>query len=75
MNSVEFAIKFTASALIQAKNSMASFTRNPKVRQKDIELSTSVLEVLQENLKRWRNELVQPSQNKLGDANVASHQK
>lgn len=54
---------------------MASFTRNPKVRQKDIELSTSVLEVLQENLKRWRNELVQPSQNKLGDANVASHQK
>jgi len=30
MNSVEFAIKFTASALIEAKNSMAAFTRNPK---------------------------------------------
>ena len=58
MNSVEFAIKFTASALIQAKNSMAAFTRNPKVNQKDIELSTSVLEVLQDNLKRWRHELV-----------------
>ena len=48
---------------------MAAFTRNPKVSQKDLELSTNVLEVLQDNLKRWRNELVQPPLTKLGDAN------
>ena len=58
MNSVEFAIKFTASALIQAKNGMAAFTRNSSVTKSDIEQSMSVLHVLENNLKRWRSELV-----------------
>lgn len=39
---------------------MAAFTRNAKTTQKDIELSTTVLEILQENLKKWRHELVLP---------------
>jgi phosphoenolpyruvate synthase/pyruvate phosphate dikinase len=47
MNSVEFAIKFTVSALMQANNSMAAFTRNPRVTKKDIELSTTALQVLE----------------------------
>ena len=59
MNSVEFAIKFTAAALIQAKNGMAAFTRNSSVTKSDIEQSMSVLHVLEANLKRWRSELVQ----------------
>ena len=58
MNSIEFAIKFTASALIQAKNGMAAFTRNSSVSKNDIEQSMSVLHVLEANLKRWRSELV-----------------
>lgn len=37
MNSLEFAIKFTAAALIQAKNGMAAFTRNSSVTKTDIE--------------------------------------
>ena len=39
---------------------MAAFTRNAKTTQKDIELSTTVLDILQENLKKWRHELVLP---------------
>ena len=69
MNSVEFAIKFTAAALIQAKNGLPAFTRDSKVSQKDIELTTSVLKILESNLKKWRSELTTHQSKSITDTN------
>lgn len=69
MNSVEFAIKFTAAALIQAKNGLPAFTRDSKVSQKDIELTTSVLKILESNLKKWRSELTSHQSKSITDTN------
>lgn len=57
MNSIEFALKFTASALIQAKDSMPAFARNTNVSEADLQQSTQVLRALERNLQVWKNEL------------------
>ena len=57
MQSVEFAIKFTAGALIQAKDSIPAYTRDRYVEETDLRKSTDVIAALEKNLKVWKAEL------------------
>ena len=57
MHSLEFAIKYSAQALINAKEEMPNYALDMEIKEQDFIETSESLEVLEENMKFWKERL------------------
>ncbi len=58
LGSVEMAVKYSTSAVMLAKENLASYAEQSYVSDQDIRLTSEALEVLEINLKYWQKVLI-----------------